>query len=137
MPSISCRDMGSDCDWFYKADDVRDVLKTDLIHSVDTHLKELKAVMKEAGKAPDYMSRGLMNTARFIRDMHPSPCTFACRDLGLSDNWSIESDDEITALATALKHWEEEHPEELKAMYKKRFLLVANDFVDALKMVEA
>jgi predicted small metal-binding protein len=49
MPSIACRDGGLDCDWFFKADDIKEVLIEDTKHTLDAHSPQAEAGMKQLG----------------------------------------------------------------------------------------
>jgi predicted small metal-binding protein len=42
MYSVSCRDSGLDCDWFFRGEDKIDVMVNDLRHTATTHAKEFK-----------------------------------------------------------------------------------------------
>jgi predicted small metal-binding protein len=45
MYSVSCRDSGLVCDWFFRGEDKIDVMVNDLRHTSTTHAKEFKQMI--------------------------------------------------------------------------------------------
>ena len=127
MPSLACRDTGSICDWFFSSDDTGEVIKAIFEHLLKVHPRRLK----EVSNMPLWIVS--FNIIKMIKGLQPQSCTVACRDLGLGDDWESKADDAVTALLEVQKHWESDHPKELKAEFEKRNYLIVLDFVNAIK----
>jgi predicted small metal-binding protein len=118
MPSISCRNLGSDCDWFVNDPDEAGMLVALFAHNLRTH-KKVWALRQKAFNEGELKLSELIGPLPTVMKIEPSDDAIerkiACREFGPKDCEVVVSQPGAAALLTALfAHMEKNHPDFIK-----------------------
>lgn len=125
MATLNCRDAGPMRDFSLMSDDLKRLMATDLKHGTVAHKEDLVRLLRE--QKPRELVYSMFKDIK--GDMSPQRVRAACVDFGLACVWSMSSDHILATVVETLKHWEEVHPEELKAELAKSGWEALSQFV--------
>jgi predicted small metal-binding protein len=129
MPEVACRDgSGLDCDWFFKHDDMRQLMLADVKHLVEAHGEPLSQLFKKV-PVSHFVAAGIP----LIKGQVQEHSTFACSDLGTACEYRTEAEAFLPVLVQALQHWEETHKQEWQDALAKKNYSAAVPCINAIK----
>jgi predicted small metal-binding protein len=132
MPSLSCRDSGSDCDWYYNGLDSGDVLAEDLRHSIKTHQKDVADLMKGITEKKLRASEMFYPTIGLIKNQEEKSASVTCKGIGLACDQEFSGNAFGDVFLRWLVHMETLHEAELAEKFKKRKADFLIDIIDAV-----
>jgi predicted small metal-binding protein len=135
MAAISCRDMGSICDWFIRDPDDASMIIAIVYHNEINHKDGWKNILKMAEDGKMRLS-DIMTKASTVVKWQPGDevkdLSLACNSIGPKTCKVTVTGKGFPAFSAAfLGHVEAEHPEFFKKFMKKRPL---SQFFDELRM---
>jgi predicted small metal-binding protein len=133
MPSLSCRDSGADCDWYYNGLDTGDVLGEDFRHSIRGHLDVMLGLVKEIREKKKQLSVFIPWLISRMKNLNENPAAAACKNIGIDCEFRVAKGSYHETLIEWLKHLEAEHWDEVDRSFMER---KAHYFVDLVSAIE-
>jgi predicted small metal-binding protein len=120
MPSIACRDVGIDCDYFIQANDAGEVIVEDIRHGQVVHKFFMDQSAKNILAGKEKLSDSYLGMLMMMKNLDSIQATASCRDLGIACDWKTSRESVGKAFAELGVHIEQQHPEEFKKIWEEK-----------------